>query len=112
MENLNIPNQLTTTDLKQIIQIDKQVQIERLVIQNFFSAGIESSIPSNTIAKTFSSKADSTSMIKVNINDQIVYATPPSSFNGTEPPLLKDNDDSLSVAMKEDFLKKNLLFRE
>ncbi len=106
LENFNLPASLTSDDVKQVVQIDKQDQVEKMILQNFFSQGLEASIPSNTLSKSYPVKVDSSSLVKVNINDQIVYATPPALLNRND---FQDSQNSGSDSYNADSTGLSLL---
>ncbi len=104
LENFNLPANIISFDVKQVVQIDKQDQEEKMILQNYFSQGLEASIPSNTLSKSYSLKVDSASLVKVSINDQIVYATPPALLDANDIPNSGKSDinsDSSGLSLLE-----------
>ena len=77
-EIFDLPSGMVNPDLKQVVNINKDDQKEELSLQNFFSSEKNSSRPSKSITRSYSTKVDSSSMISVKINDQIIFVTPPS----------------------------------
>ena len=78
-EIFDLPSGIIDPELKQVVEINKDDQKEELTLKNYFGSG--SSEPTKSITRSYSSKIDSSSMISVKINDQIIYVTPPSVSN-------------------------------
>ena len=80
-EIFDLPSGMVNPDLKQVVKINKDDQKEELSLQNFFSSEKNSTRPYKSITRSYSTKVDSSSMISVKINDQIIFVTPPSPVN-------------------------------
>ena len=92
-EIFDLPSGMINPELRQVVKINKDEQKEELTLQNYFSSGAGSTKPSKSITRTYSTKIDSSSMISVKINDQIIYVTPPSASKDESTDTGKGNID-------------------
>ncbi len=92
-ELFELPAGLPDTGLRQVIRINKNEQAEELTLLNYFSA-TGSAEPTQSVTRSYSSKADSSSMMSVKINDQIVYVTAPKPA----APVSGESKDDASVS--------------
>lgn len=90
-ESFHLPSNLVSVDLKQIVKITRDESNENLTLENYFyPASAIRDIPSEVKSASYNSKVDSSLMMSLQINNEIVLVTKPGS--GKEEVIEKNGD--------------------
>jgi hypothetical protein len=78
-ESFELPAGLTEPVLKQVVYLDKDQQKEAMTVENYFSSGKVASEPTAVLRHSYEANADTTNMINITINDEVVRVPAPSA---------------------------------
>ena len=80
-EKFTLPSGLNTTELKQIVKVNKDKSGEELILENYFypASAKANDQPTSVLSSSIGSSNDSTSMMKVQINNETVYVPKPGT---------------------------------
>jgi hypothetical protein len=92
-EMFDFPEGLPDSGLKQVVRINKDDQKEELTLVNYFSKN-GSSEPSRTFSRSYATNVDESSLMRVQIGDQVVYVTPPEKQEASQD-VSPDNQTSI-----------------
>ncbi len=105
-ERFDVPSDISSTNLKQVIRIDRQDQLEKLTLQNYFSSGVAASVPTNTFTHAYSTQIDSSSLKSFNIDGKVVFATLPNVDDGNSNLASDKENSNKSIAGTDDIKKE------
>ena len=107
-ELFEVPSEITTNNLKQVIRIDRQDQLEKLTLQNYFSSGVAASVPTNTFTHSYSTKVDSSSLKSFNIDGKLVFATLPTIEKGDSNLAFNKGNSDSPILVSDQNKKENI----
>ena len=95
-EKFTLPAGINTTELKQIVKVNKDKSGEELILENYFylASAKPNDQPTSVLTSSIGSNNDSTSLMKVQINNETVYVPKPGT--GQKDLALVQDSDSVN----------------
>jgi hypothetical protein len=83
-EMFELPDGMIDPTLRQEIKLNKSEKKEELTLLNYFTSGSGNAEPVQTISRSYPVDSDTSKLIPVVINNNVVYVTPPVSNSADE----------------------------